>query len=96
MHQFKVIQSLGGAPRMWGMVCLEKKNPENYTKIDLKKSCHMSCFLSLCRMDEGDAMIMHPGIICIMVRLLPRLYLDDHPQVSSDEHMHFVYVTWLI
>ncbi|MEJ1276659.1 hypothetical protein NN561_007568 [Cricetulus griseus] len=36
------------------------------------------------RMDEGDAMIMHPGIICIMVRLLPRLYLDDHPQLSEE------------
>lgn len=36
------------------------------------------------RMDEGDVMIMHPGIICIMVRLLPRLYLEDHPQSAWD------------
>lgn len=36
------------------------------------------------RMDEGDVMIMHPGIICIMVRLLPRLYLEDHPQLSEE------------
>ncbi|XP_057626452.1 WD repeat- and FYVE domain-containing protein 4 [Chionomys nivalis] len=36
------------------------------------------------RMDEGDVTIMHPGIICIMVRLLPRLYLDDHPQLSEE------------
>ncbi|XP_076787562.1 WD repeat- and FYVE domain-containing protein 4 isoform X2 [Arvicanthis niloticus] len=36
------------------------------------------------RMDEGDVMIMHPGIICIMVRLLPRLYLDDHPQLCEE------------
>ncbi|XP_021499136.2 WD repeat- and FYVE domain-containing protein 4 isoform X2 [Meriones unguiculatus] len=36
------------------------------------------------RMDEGDVSIMHPGIICIMVRLLPRLYLDAHPQLSEE------------
>ncbi|CAH7126598.1 Wdfy4 [Phodopus roborovskii] len=36
------------------------------------------------RVDEGEVMIMHPGIICIMVRLLPRLYLDDHPQLSEE------------
>nr|XP_048277565.1 WD repeat- and FYVE domain-containing protein 4 isoform X3 [Myodes glareolus]XP_048277566.1 WD repeat- and FYVE domain-containing protein 4 isoform X3 [Myodes glareolus]XP_048277567.1 WD repeat- and FYVE domain-containing protein 4 isoform X3 [Myodes glareolus] len=36
------------------------------------------------RMDEGDVTIMLPGIICIMVRLLPRLYLDDHPQLSEE------------
>ncbi|XP_049996650.1 WD repeat- and FYVE domain-containing protein 4 isoform X3 [Alexandromys fortis] len=36
------------------------------------------------RMDESDVMIMHPGIICIMVRLLPRLYLEDHPQLSEE------------
>lgn len=36
------------------------------------------------RMDEGDVTIMHPGIICIMVRLLPRLYLGDHPQLSEE------------
>ncbi|XP_029419907.1 WD repeat- and FYVE domain-containing protein 4 isoform X2 [Nannospalax galili] len=36
------------------------------------------------RMDEGDIMIMHPGIICIMVRLLPRLYHEDHPQLSEE------------
>ncbi|XP_054292971.1 WD repeat- and FYVE domain-containing protein 4 isoform X3 [Pongo pygmaeus] len=33
------------------------------------------------RMDEGDAAIMHPGVVCIMVRLLPRLYHEDHPQM---------------
>ncbi|KAF6318076.1 WDFY family member 4 [Rhinolophus ferrumequinum] len=36
------------------------------------------------RMDEGDAVIMHPGVLCIMVRLLPRLYHDDHPQLSEE------------
>ncbi|KAM6156463.1 WD repeat- and FYVE domain-containing protein 4 [Erethizon dorsatum] len=36
------------------------------------------------RLDEGDAVIMHPGIVCIMVRLLPRLYHRDHPQLSEE------------
>lgn len=81
MHQFKVIHSLGGAQRMWVMICFRKKDTENCTKRVERRSGHMSCFPSLCRMDEGDVLIMHPGIICIMVRLLPRLYLDDHPQV---------------
>uniref|UniRef100_A0A673T1B7 WDFY family member 4 n=1 Tax=Suricata suricatta TaxID=37032 RepID=A0A673T1B7_SURSU len=36
------------------------------------------------RMDEGDAVIIHPGVLCIMVRLLPRLYHEDHPQLSQE------------
>ncbi|XP_025736364.1 WD repeat- and FYVE domain-containing protein 4 isoform X2 [Callorhinus ursinus] len=36
------------------------------------------------RVDEGDAVIMHPGVLCIMVRLLPRLYHADHPQLSQE------------
>ncbi|XP_073935486.1 WD repeat- and FYVE domain-containing protein 4 isoform X3 [Castor canadensis] len=36
------------------------------------------------RMDDGDAVIMHPGIVCIMVRLLPCLYHEDHPQLSEE------------
>ncbi|XP_059755962.1 WD repeat- and FYVE domain-containing protein 4 isoform X2 [Balaenoptera ricei] len=36
------------------------------------------------RTDEGDAVIMHPGILCIMVRLLPQLYHEDHPQLSKE------------
>ncbi|XP_011805748.1 PREDICTED: WD repeat- and FYVE domain-containing protein 4 [Colobus angolensis palliatus] len=36
------------------------------------------------RMEEGDAAIMHPGVVCIMVRLLPRLYHKDHPQLSEE------------
>ncbi|XP_066098694.1 WD repeat- and FYVE domain-containing protein 4 isoform X2 [Saccopteryx bilineata] len=36
------------------------------------------------RMDEGDAAIMHPGALCMMVRLLPRLYHEDHPQLSRE------------
>ncbi|XP_036079371.1 WD repeat- and FYVE domain-containing protein 4 isoform X5 [Rousettus aegyptiacus] len=36
------------------------------------------------RADESDAVIMHPGVLCIMVRLLPRLYHEDHPQLSKE------------
>nr|KAF6294195.1 WDFY family member 4 [Pipistrellus kuhlii] len=36
------------------------------------------------RMDEGDAVIMHPGALCIMVQLLPRLYHHDHAQLSRE------------
>ncbi|TEA39142.1 hypothetical protein DBR06_SOUSAS13510053 [Sousa chinensis] len=36
------------------------------------------------RTDEGDAVIMHPGILCVMVRLLPQLYHEDHPQLSEE------------
>ena len=57
----------------------------------------ISCFPSVCRMDEGDAVIMHPGILCIMVRLLPRLYHKDHPQVRVDNNTYLsFFFTWLI
>ncbi|XP_042636598.1 WD repeat- and FYVE domain-containing protein 4 [Orycteropus afer afer] len=36
------------------------------------------------RTEEGDIAIMHPGMVCIMVRLLPRLYHEDHPQLSME------------
>ncbi|XP_062943018.1 WD repeat- and FYVE domain-containing protein 4 [Cynocephalus volans] len=36
------------------------------------------------RTDEGDTVIMHPGIVCIMVMLLPRLNHADHPQLSQE------------
>ncbi|XP_024594813.1 WD repeat- and FYVE domain-containing protein 4 isoform X3 [Neophocaena asiaeorientalis asiaeorientalis] len=36
------------------------------------------------RTDEGDAVIMHPGVLCIVVRLLPQLYHEDHPQLSKE------------
>ncbi|KAM9702573.1 WD repeat- and FYVE domain-containing protein 4 isoform 5-T5 [Dama dama] len=36
------------------------------------------------RTDDSDAVIMHPGVLCIMVRLLPRLYHEDHPQLSRE------------
>ncbi|XP_036772494.2 WD repeat- and FYVE domain-containing protein 4 isoform X2 [Manis pentadactyla] len=36
------------------------------------------------RVDDGDAVIMHPGFLCIMVRLLPRLYHEDQPQLSKE------------
>ncbi|XP_049646593.1 WD repeat- and FYVE domain-containing protein 4 [Suncus etruscus] len=36
------------------------------------------------RTEEGGAVITHPGILCIMVRMLPRLYHEDHPQLSKE------------
>ncbi|KAB0349750.1 hypothetical protein FD754_014607 [Muntiacus muntjak] len=36
------------------------------------------------RTDDSDAVIMHPGVLCIMMRLLPRLYHGDHPQLSRE------------
>ncbi|XP_048195177.1 WD repeat- and FYVE domain-containing protein 4 [Perognathus longimembris pacificus] len=36
------------------------------------------------RTDEGGIVIVHPGIVCIMVRLLPRLFHEDHPQLSQE------------
>ncbi|XP_043836803.1 LOW QUALITY PROTEIN: WD repeat- and FYVE domain-containing protein 4 [Dromiciops gliroides] len=36
------------------------------------------------RTDDADAVIMHPGVICIMLRLLPSLYHEDHPQLSKE------------
>lgn len=53
-----------------------------------RKVCGNKClrlrvmgFPSVCRTDEGDAVITHPGALCIMVQLLPRLYHHDHAQV---------------
>ncbi|KAM9197870.1 WD repeat- and FYVE domain-containing protein 4 [Dugong dugon] len=36
------------------------------------------------RTEDGDATIMHPGMVCVMVRLLPRVYHEDHPQLSME------------
>ncbi|XP_004607454.2 WD repeat- and FYVE domain-containing protein 4 [Sorex araneus] len=36
------------------------------------------------RTEEGGAVIMHPETLCIMVRMLPRLYHEDHPQLSEE------------
>uniref|UniRef100_H0WV48 WDFY family member 4 n=1 Tax=Otolemur garnettii TaxID=30611 RepID=H0WV48_OTOGA len=36
------------------------------------------------RTEEGDAVMAHPGIVCVMVRLLPRLHQEDHPQLSQE------------
>lgn len=29
-----------------------------------------------------DTVIVHPGAVCVMVRLLPKLYKEGHSQVS--------------
>lgn len=36
------------------------------------------------RTDDSDAVIVQPGVLCIMVKLLPRLYHEDHPQLSRE------------
>ncbi|XP_004716310.1 WD repeat- and FYVE domain-containing protein 4 [Echinops telfairi] len=36
------------------------------------------------RIEEGDVVITHPGIVCIMVSLVPRLYHEDYPQLSME------------
>ena len=30
----------------------------------------------------GECTIVHPGAVCVMVRLLPKLYKEGHSQVS--------------
>uniref|UniRef100_A0A8C8RKD3 WD repeat- and FYVE domain-containing protein 4 n=1 Tax=Pelusios castaneus TaxID=367368 RepID=A0A8C8RKD3_9SAUR len=32
----------------------------------------------------GDCAIVHPGAVCVMVRLLPKLYKEEHPQLSQE------------
>ncbi|XP_075384037.1 WD repeat- and FYVE domain-containing protein 4 [Tenrec ecaudatus] len=36
------------------------------------------------RTEEGEALIMHPGIVCVMVSLVPRLYHEDYPKLSME------------
>ncbi|KAG8519674.1 WD repeat- and FYVE domain-containing protein 4 [Galemys pyrenaicus] len=44
------------------------------------------------RTDDSDSVIMHPGVLCIMVRLLPRLYHDDHPQGLESQLRELTFV----
>ncbi|NXK76165.1 WDFY4 protein, partial [Amazona guildingii] len=34
--------------------------------------------------ETGDYTIVHPGAVCVMVRLLPKLYKDGHSQLSQE------------
>ncbi|XP_055577181.1 WD repeat- and FYVE domain-containing protein 4 isoform X4 [Falco biarmicus] len=34
--------------------------------------------------DTGDCAIVHPGAVCVMVRLLPKLYKEGHSQLSLE------------
>lgn len=72
--------------RMCIMACIRRSQKLCRKQKRLEGSSLTSCSPSLCRTDEGDPVIMHPGVLCIMVRLLPRLYHEDHPQVPVDEH----------
>ncbi|NXN29623.1 WDFY4 protein, partial [Nycticryphes semicollaris] len=36
------------------------------------------------RWEIGDCAIVQPGAVCVMVRLLPKLYKEGHPQLSQE------------
>ncbi|NXW26956.1 WDFY4 protein, partial [Phaetusa simplex] len=36
------------------------------------------------RWEMGDCAIVHPGAVCVMVRLLPKLYKEGHSQLSQE------------
>ncbi|KAM6184858.1 WD repeat- and FYVE domain-containing protein 4 [Rhynchocyon petersi] len=36
------------------------------------------------RIEEGNVEIVHPGMVCIMVTLLPQVYHEDYPQLSME------------
>lgn len=86
----RLFRKLSGKLRMRVMDWITKKDQKNSVKCrrDYMGSYLMSWFPPLCRMDEGDAVIRHPGMVCVMVKLLPRLYHEDHPQVPTDEHKY--------
>ncbi|XP_027715064.1 WD repeat- and FYVE domain-containing protein 4 isoform X3 [Vombatus ursinus] len=61
--------------------------PDGYSRTD--KSSFRSLMVKMWpdlddRTDDTDAVIMHPGVICIMLRLLPSLCHEDHPQLSKE------------
>lgn len=39
-------------------------------------------FFFSCRWEMRDCVIVNPGAVCVMVRLLPKLYKEGHSQVS--------------
>ncbi|XP_074856013.1 WD repeat- and FYVE domain-containing protein 4 [Carettochelys insculpta] len=36
------------------------------------------------RLEVGDCAIVNPGAVCVMVRLLPKLYQEEHPELSQE------------
>uniref|UniRef100_A0A7M4FMA4 WDFY family member 4 n=1 Tax=Crocodylus porosus TaxID=8502 RepID=A0A7M4FMA4_CROPO len=36
------------------------------------------------RLEGGNCAIVHPGAVCVMVRLLPKLYREEHAQLSQE------------
>ncbi|EMP26573.1 WD repeat- and FYVE domain-containing protein 4 [Chelonia mydas] len=36
------------------------------------------------RLEGGNCAIIHPGAVCVMVRLLPKLYKEEHPELSQE------------
>ncbi|NXE10849.1 WDFY4 protein, partial [Lophotis ruficrista] len=45
---------------------------------------HPSYVSFSCRWEMGDCAIVHPGAVCVMVRLLPKLYKEGHSQLSQE------------
>uniref|UniRef100_A0A8B9MDJ5 WDFY family member 4 n=1 Tax=Accipiter nisus TaxID=211598 RepID=A0A8B9MDJ5_9AVES len=49
-----------------------------------------------CRWEMGDCTIVNPGAVCVMVRLLPKLYKKGHSQLSQEiqcavvDHIQFL------
>uniref|UniRef100_A0A8C4Y031 Alfy-like armadillo-like repeat domain-containing protein n=1 Tax=Gopherus evgoodei TaxID=1825980 RepID=A0A8C4Y031_9SAUR len=35
-------------------------------------------------LEGGNCAIIHPGAVCVMVRLLPKLYKEEHPELSQE------------
>ncbi|NXE53686.1 WDFY4 protein, partial [Casuarius casuarius] len=45
---------------------------------------HLSYGYFSCRSEMGDCAIVHPGAVCVIVRLLPKLYKEGHSQLSQE------------
>ncbi|XP_028916530.1 WD repeat- and FYVE domain-containing protein 4 isoform X1 [Ornithorhynchus anatinus] len=55
----------------------------NFEKTSIRSSS-VQLWPELTRLDEAKEVITHPGMVCVMIRLLPGLYHDDHPQLSKE------------
>ncbi|XP_067395033.1 WD repeat- and FYVE domain-containing protein 4 [Emydura macquarii macquarii] len=56
----------------------------NQLENKLAASDYRTCTEPEDRLEAGDCAIVHPGAVCIMVRLLPKLYKEEHPQLSQE------------
>ncbi|NXJ66224.1 WDFY4 protein, partial [Rostratula benghalensis] len=51
---------------------------------ELQNYDYKSYVSSSCRWEIGDCAIVQPGAVCVMVRLLPKLYREGHSQLSQE------------